>query len=231
MLGRVDAYIWCFLSRHFPKCAFRPGDRPTKPVILSGVTASRSEAVTKSKDPMPACGSTGTARHSNPTLYEAQWERHVAFSLWPKALSRLLAVPLPLRTGKGSFDCGNPGCGSTCSAAMHGRTLLSVAFDFDLELINWKRCLIRGVKGPRRRHKVSPSRVVRVDALLLQNLQGDGLAKHAETNKGICKLSLRDEGGIFLFASLTCKLMPFRSNVPLVGEFGNPAGLPDWRSA
>jgi len=76
--------------------------------------------------------------------------------------------------------------------------------------------------GRRRR----PSCVVRVDARLLQNLQGDGLAKHAEANEGVYKLLLRDEGRIFLFASLTSKLMPFRS-VPLVGKFGNLAELPD----
>jgi hypothetical protein len=38
---------------------------PHNSVILSGVTAERSEAVTESKDPVPVCSCTGTARHSH----------------------------------------------------------------------------------------------------------------------------------------------------------------------
>jgi hypothetical protein len=60
------------------------------PVILSGVSASRSEALTESKDPMPSESSTSAARYSHPALYEAQWESLAAF-----------AAPA---AGMGSFD-------------------------------------------------------------------------------------------------------------------------------
>ena len=67
---RLTSTINVFVVR-FPKMRIPARDGPTKTVILSGVNAPRSEAFTQSKEPMPTCSSTGTARRSNPTLYEA----------------------------------------------------------------------------------------------------------------------------------------------------------------
>ena len=69
----IRRIIFSVLRCHFSKCrqpwlyasALRRRVTPLTPVILSGVTASRSEAVTESKDPVPACSGTGTARHSH----------------------------------------------------------------------------------------------------------------------------------------------------------------------
>src|SRR5580704_11445478 len=60
--GPPQSPLRCGKASPLTSVAFRLGYF-TKSVILSGVTAERSEAVTQSKEPMPACGSTGTARH------------------------------------------------------------------------------------------------------------------------------------------------------------------------
>jgi hypothetical protein len=77
-------------------------DGPTKTVILSGVNAPRSEAFTQSKEPMPACSSTGTARRSNHALYEAPREFlavFVALITGTARVGRTLLSECPFKPG------------------------------------------------------------------------------------------------------------------------------------
>jgi hypothetical protein len=80
--------LWQSVAAHQRRIS--SSGRFTKPVILSGVTAERSEAVTESKEPMPACGSTSTARHSHDASVRSTVRTPTAF--------------VALTTGMGSFD-------------------------------------------------------------------------------------------------------------------------------
>jgi hypothetical protein len=71
-------------------------------VILSGVSASRSEALAESKDPAFACGGADSARRSHRALYKAKRESLAAF--------------VALTTGMGSFDSRASHQRDTCFA-------------------------------------------------------------------------------------------------------------------